>query len=231
MAVSIAAFAFTYGVSTPVYLVPTSVLGPTSGTYDAAPVSPVTDVELVTVSVAPPAGPTSTPKLSAAPMSTGPGPAQLAGIDAAFTVSFAFPNIPVAGSMTWIRMGPPTASAVASPLEPSALLMLATGVSIGGVLQVTNDVRFCFVPSVFVPMAINCCFNPRGIFASGGVTSMDTSVAAVTVKFVVPEIVPDAALIVVTPTATVVASPLGPVRLLKVAIDSCKELHVTDDVI
>ena len=60
---------------------------------------------------------------------------------------------------------------------------------------------------------------------------MDTSVAAVTVKFVVPEIVPDAALIVVTPTATVVASPLGPVRLLKVAIDSCKELHVTDDVI
>lgn len=82
MAVSIAAFAATYGASTPVYLVPMTVLGlgvPIAGTYDAAPTSPVTDVGLVTVSVAPPAGPTSTPKLVANPMSTGPGPKQLAG--------------------------------------------------------------------------------------------------------------------------------------------------------
>lgn len=70
-------------------MVPVSALTPPAGTYDFAPVLPVTDVGLVIENVAPPAGPTSTPKLAAAPMSTGPGPAQLGvvmgGMTAAIT--------------------------------------------------------------------------------------------------------------------------------------------------
>lgn len=56
--------------------------GPIVGavTSDAAATSPLTVVlRPLLVSVAPPAGPTSTPKVAAAPMSTGPGPLQLAG--------------------------------------------------------------------------------------------------------------------------------------------------------
>jgi hypothetical protein len=98
-------------------------------------------------------------------------------------------------------------------------------------VQVTDDVRGCVVASEKVPVAVNCGFIPRGLLGLTGVTAMDTSVAEVTVRFVVPNIpVESVALIVVTPTATVVASPLEPVALLIVAIDPVKELHVTDNV-
>lgn len=45
---------------------------------------------------------------------------------AAVTVSAAVPVFPVAGSVALIVMGPPTDNAVANPLEPAALLMVAT---------------------------------------------------------------------------------------------------------
>ena len=54
------------------------------------------------------------------------------------TVSVAVPNIPVAGSVALIVIMP-AAFAVASPLEPGALLMVAIFVS--EELQVTDDVR------------------------------------------------------------------------------------------
>ena len=48
----------------------------------------------------------------------------------------------------------PANSEVASPLKPAALLMVA----IAGTedVQVTDDVRFCVVASVNIPVAINC---------------------------------------------------------------------------
>ena len=64
-----------------------------------------------------------------------------------------------------------------------------------------------------------------------GVTAIDDSVAAVTVRVVVPETVPRVAVIVVEPTATDVASPLEPAALLIVATDPAEELHVTTNVI
>ena len=150
------------------------------------------------------------------------------------TVKCAVPNMTgsVSGTVAVIVMGPPTCNEVASPLEPSAaLLMVATVVS--EELQVTEDVRFCVEKSEYVPMAINCCFVPRAILGLTGVTAMDSSVAAVTVKCAVPEIVPDAAVIVIGPPMAIeVANPLSilPVTVLMVATSMFEDVQVTDDV-
>ena len=63
-----------------------------------------------------------------------------------------------------------------------------------------------------------------------GVTAMDTSVAAVTVNVVLPEISPDAAVIVVTPANNDVASPLEPAALLMAATVGTEDVQVTVDV-
>jgi hypothetical protein len=55
-----------------------------------------------------------------------------------------------------------------------------------------------------------------------GVTAMDANIAAVTVNVAEPLIVPEAAVIVVVPSATVVAKPL----VLIVAIDVAEEVQV-----
>ncbi len=60
-----------------------------------------------------------------------------------------------------------------------------------------------------------------------GVISMETSVAGVTVKRVVADMPPDAAVIVVEPAVTEVASPLEPAALLMDAKDADAELQVT----
>ena len=60
-----------------------------------------------------------------------------------------------------------------------------------------------------------------------GVIAMDTSAAGVTVRVVDPEMLPDAAVIVVEPVATAAANPLEPVALLIVATPVLVELQVT----
>jgi len=56
---------------------------------------------------------------------------------------------------------------------------------------------------------------------------MDTSVAAVTVSVVDPDILPDVAVIVVEPAAAGVARPLEPAALLMVATPPVNEPQVT----
>ena len=63
-----------------------------------------------------------------------------------------------------------------------------------------------------------------------GVIAMDTSAAGVTVRVVDPEMLPDAAVIVVDPGAAAEASPLEPVALLIVVTVRSPELHVADAV-
>ncbi len=60
-----------------------------------------------------------------------------------------------------------------------------------------------------------------------GVTAIDVSVAAVTVRVVDRDMLPDVALIVVEPVATAVANPLEPAALLIVATSVLDELQVT----
>jgi hypothetical protein len=139
----------------------------------------------------------------------------------------------VTGSVAVIGMGPPMVNAVASPLKPAALSMVATVETAGVVVQVTDVVKIAVVRSEYVPVATNCWVAPTGMPALSGVTAMDTSVIPVTVNVVLPEISPDVAVIIVGPKAPVineVASPLKPAALLMVAIVWTEELQVTDDV-
>ncbi len=83
-------------------------------------------------------------------------------------------------------------------------------------------------------MAVNSFVFPsefRLTVADTGATMIDSSTAGVTVRVVVPEMLPDVAVIVVVPTSTEVASPLVPVTLLIVATSVFEEFQKTDDVI
>ena len=73
---------------------------------------------------------------------------------------------------------------------------------------------------------MNCWVVPLAIEADRGVTEIDVSVAAVMVRVVEPEMLPDAARIVVDPAATDVARPLEPAALLIVATAVLEELQV-----
>ena len=59
---------------------------------------------------------------------------------------------------------------------------------------------------------------------------IETSVAAVTVSVVVPEMAPDAAVMVAVPAASADADPLDPAALLIDATAALEELQVADAV-
>ncbi len=63
------------------------------------------------------------------------------------------------------------------------------------------------LPSVNVPVAVNCWFVPRAIEGDGGVTAIETSAAVVTVRTVVPLTAPEVALMLLVPVATPLANP------------------------
>ena len=74
---------------------------------------------------------------------------------------------------------------------------------------------------------MSCWVVPDAMLGLVGVTAMDTSVAEVTVRVVDPEMIPDAAVIVVEPAATEVAIPSEPAALLMIATPVDEELQVT----
>ena len=76
-------------------------------------------------------------------------------------------------------------------------------------------------------MAVNCLVSPAGIAGFAGVTEIETSVAVVTVKVVLPDIAPNVAVIVAVPGAIAVAMPAAST----VAIDGEFDDHVTVAVI
>ena len=87
----------------------------------------------------------------------------------------------------------------------SLLIVAVAGVS---ELHCTVPVIFCVLPSVYVPVAVNCCVIPRARVGIAGVTAIETRTAGVTVRVVEPAIAPDVALTLVLPTATLVATPV-----------------------
>jgi hypothetical protein len=96
-------------------------------------------------------------------------------------------------------------------------------------LQVTDVVRSWVVRSEYVPVARNCWVVPRAILLVTGVTVMESSVAAVTVRDVesTTPVPGSAAVIVVIPVLNEVAKPLKPAALSTVATDPFEELQVT----
>jgi hypothetical protein len=121
----------------------------------------------------------------------------------------------------------PTPTLLATPCIAAALLIVAVvGVS---ELHVTVVVRFCVLPSVKVPVAVNPSVVPSGIVGIAGVTAIETNAAALTVSTVDPLIVPDVAVAVIfaVPVPTLLATPCVPAALLIVATVGVSELHVT----
>jgi hypothetical protein len=99
----------------------------------------------------------------------------------------------------------PSPTLLANPCVGAALLIVAAaGVS---ELHCTVSVMFCVLPSVYVPVAVNCSLVPNGITGIAGVTAIETSTAGMMVSVVEPLIVPDVAVTVVLPNATLLAIP------------------------
>ena len=105
-----------------------------------------------------------------------------------------------------------------------APVTVATAVAVE--VHATPEVSICELLSVNVPIAVNCCVFPGRIEGLAGVTAIDTSVGAVTVRVVDTVTEPEAAPILVLPCASVVASPELPI----VATAVFEELHATEPV-
>jgi len=136
---------------------------------------------------------------------------------AGFTVS-------VAAALTPFELIPivvtPVPCVLANPTVPAVSLIVATVATVE--LQCPLCVTSCALPSVNVPIAVNCCCMPNGIAAAGGVIAIDTSAAAVTVSCVELLIFPDVAVIVAVPKPALCASPVA----LIVAAIGVSEVHV-----
>ena len=63
------------------------------------------------------------------------------------------------------------------------------------------------LPSVYVPVAVNCCDVPKGMDDGNGVTAIETRTGGVTVSVAERLIVPDVAVMVVAPCPRVLARP------------------------
>jgi hypothetical protein len=142
----------------------------------------------------------------------------LAGVTAMET-STACPTFSVAVPLTKPDVAVMTAVPTPSPLATPPPAMLAT---VEDEVQVTELVRSCALPSLYVPVAVNCWLVPLAIDALPGLTDIDTNTGDVTAKLVEPVIVPEVAVIIVLPGLTLVASPL----LLTVAIVVADEVQV-----
>lgn len=144
---------------------------------------------------------------------------------AAVTVNVVFPDTALNDA---VIVAAPADIALARPLDPLTLLMVVILVS--DELHVACVVKSWVDASENVPVAVNCLCVPLGLDGLDGVTLMDTNVAGVTVRPVVPDIIPNEAVIVVVPTANELARPALPTALLIVAFAVSEELHATSAV-
>ena len=88
--------------------------------------------------------------------------------------------------------------------------------------------RFSALPSLKLPVAVNCCEPPKAMLASLGMIVMEVSSASVTVNDVVPTRPANKAVMVAVPGAIPLANPLVPAVSLTVATDSGDEVHDTE---
>jgi hypothetical protein len=77
--------------------------------------------------------------------------------------------------------------------------LLTVAIVVADEVQVAVLVRFCVLPSLYVPVAVNCCVYPAATDAVPGVTATEANTGAVTVSVAEPWIVPEVAAIVVVP--------------------------------
>ena len=97
---------------------------------------------------------------------------------AAVTVSTAVFEVTPLSEAVMLLVPVPTPEA-----RPEALIVATLAVP---EVQLTDEVRFCVEPSLYVPVAVNCCVWPLAIEAEAGAIAIDFNVAAVTVCVVWP---------------------------------------------
>jgi hypothetical protein len=73
--------------------------------------------------------------------------------------------------------------------------------------QVTETVRSCMVPSLYVPVAANCCVFPAATLAMLGEIVIETRTAGATLSVADPLIGPEVAVMLVEPVPVPTASP------------------------
>lgn len=120
----------------------------------------------------------------------------------------------------------PALALVNSPSDPGALPLVATVADEEA--HVTDVVMFAVEPSVYSPVAVNCCEPPIGMDGLCGLTSMAAKIALVTVRLPDPVTVPTVALMTVLPLPVLVTIPLLPEVLLTVATLGTDELQCAE---
>jgi hypothetical protein len=95
-------------------------------------------------------------------------------------------------------------------------------------VHATCVVRFCVLPSLKFPVAVNCCELPSAMLEALGVTVIDVSVALVTVNDAVPTWPANTAVTVAFPGASPVANPFDPDVSLTVATDAGADVQETE---
>jgi hypothetical protein len=112
--------------------------------------------------------------------------------------------------------------------KPAPLMVATAGVP---EVQATWVVRSCVVLFEKLPVAVNCRVVPSGLEGSAGVIEIDDSVALVTVSVVEPWSVPKDAVIVVVPTARLVARPAGLMAAVATVLDPQTTVEVPGPVL
>jgi len=113
----------------------------------------------------------------------------------------------------------PAATVVAKPL----LFTVATDVL--EEVQMTWVLISKLIPSENAPVAVNCWVIPggvRGMLGLAGLSDMEVRVAEVTVMIVVPDMAPEAAVIMAAPRPIATTKPVWPT----VATESLDEVQV-----
>ncbi len=117
----------------------------------------------------------------------------------AVTVSIALPLTPFDDAVMLVE---PAATPVASPVP----FIVATAAL--AAVQLTVELTFAVVPSLYFDVAVNCCVMPAEILPLDGATVIAANVFAATVSVALPLTTPNAAVTVELPDATPVASPV-----------------------
>jgi hypothetical protein len=92
-------------------------------------------------------------------------------------------------------------------------------------LQVASEVTSCVLPSLNVPVAVNCCVAPRTVVGACGLIAIETSVTGFTTSVADPLTEPELTLIIVVPALRVLASPAVIAVSLIVATEAVAELQ------
>lgn len=142
-----------------------------------------------------------------------------------FSVTPTTATVTVADALTV----PELAVMVAVPPFPAVTRPVVLTAPTEGVseLQVADEVTSAVLPSLYVPMAVNCCVPPGASATFCGVIEIETSCGLLTVRVVEAVTDPEVAVIVVVPPAALVTKPALPALLLMTATLVVLEFQVT----